>query len=359
MRDVTCVTESDSTATLPTTFHSTWKTRRGQVRYTSGARHPPLLWDGGRVDDRLLYHCMSDPLSLVPFALSARAGHLDMHKTAQLVAAGITLLQRSAPLVRALSGRRAGIFLPTSSAFLTALAACDGRGALVVHPFATAFDIAWQLADADVGAVFTTAALAPLLPAEFPTVLVDECPQFATVRARLRSSRVELGTHYGLLLEGAGDVDGRDEECLVMYGSPLVGASMSVSLTHRDVLAMARATAIATAITPADKVLAVLPYSNPRGFIEAGVAPLLAGARVATMEQFHAGTALERIVQERITLLSGDANMFAALTEAIDFREGQFRNHALRACRWIGLPPSEAVADGFFAMTGVKLQSAD
>lgn len=302
---------------------------------------------------------MPDPLSLVPFALSARAGLLDTHETRQLVAAGITLLQRSASLVRALSGRRAGIFLPTSSAFLTALAACDGRGALVVNPFATTFDIAWQLADANVGAVFTTTALAPLLPAEFPTVLVDECPQFATVRARLLSTRVELGTHYGLRLEGAADATGRDEECLVMYGSPLVGASTSVSLSHREMLAMARATALAAAITPADHVLAVLPYSNPLGFIEAGVAPLLAGARVTTMEQFDAGTALERIVHEHITLLSGDANIFAALTDAIDFREGEFRKHALRACRWIGHPPSEAVVERFFSMTGVEIQSAD
>lgn len=318
-----------------------------------------LARDGGREVERILCLRMPDPLSLVPFAIAARAGLLDTHETRQLVAAGVTLLQRSALLVRALSGRRAGIFLPTSSAFLTALAACDGRGALVVNPFATTFDIAWQLADADVGAVFTTAALAPLLPAEFPTVLVDECPQFATVRARLRSTHVELGTHFGLALEGADDAVGRDEECLVMYGSPLVGASMRVSLTHREVLTMARAVASATAITPADHVLAVLPYSNPLGLIEAGVAPLLAGARVATMEQFHAGTALERIAQEHITLLSGDANIFAALTEAIDFREGEFRNHALRACRCIGVPPSEAVMDRFFAMTGVELQSAN
>ena len=301
---------------------------------------------------------MPDPLSLFPFALAARHGRLDTFESQQLVAAGITLLQRSAPLVRAVSGRRAGIFLPTGPAFLTALAACDGRGALLVNPFATAFDIAWQLADANVGAVFTTTAFAPLLPAEFPTVLLDENPQFANVRARLRSTRVELGTHHGLVLEGDRDAEGQDEECILTYGSPMVGASMSVSLTHRDMLTMGHAAAGSVAMTNADHVLAVLPYSQPAALIEAGVAPLLAGARVSTMEQFHAGTALARIVHEHITLVSGDANIFAALTEAIDFRDGDFRNHQLRACRWIGTPPTEFVQERFLALTGVTLQSA-
>ncbi len=301
---------------------------------------------------------MPDPLSLLPFALAARRARLDTFESQQLVAAGLTLLQRSALLVRAMSGRRAGIFLPTGPAFLTALAACEGRGALLINPLATIPDIAWQLADANVGAVFTTKVFAPLLPAEFPTVLLDESPQFAHVRARLRSTRVELGTHHGLLLEGDRDAEGQDEECIVTYGTPLVSASMRVSLTHRDVLAMGHATAGAAAMTNADHVLALLPYSQPSGFIEAGVAPLLAGARVSTMEQFHAGTALAHIAHEQITLVSGNASIFAALTEAIDFRDGDFRNHQLRACRWTGTPPTEFVQERFYARTGVTLQPA-
>ncbi|NUR34387.1 MAG: hypothetical protein HOQ30_10285, partial [Gemmatimonadaceae bacterium] len=68
---------------------------------------------------------MSDPLSLLPLALAAGGGRVNEHEAQQLVAAGLTLLQRSAPLVRALAGRRSAILLPTSSAILTALAASE------------------------------------------------------------------------------------------------------------------------------------------------------------------------------------------------------------------------------------------
>ena len=104
---------------------------------------------------------MSDPLSLFPMALAAGGGRIDGLECQQLVAAGVTLLQRSAPLVRALSGRRAGILLPTGPAFITALAASDGRGAVLLSQGASPSDVAWQLSDADVGAVFTVSALAP------------------------------------------------------------------------------------------------------------------------------------------------------------------------------------------------------
>jgi hypothetical protein len=42
------------------------------------------------------------PLSLLPLALAAGGGRVDQYETQQLVAAGLTLLQRCAPLVRAL-----------------------------------------------------------------------------------------------------------------------------------------------------------------------------------------------------------------------------------------------------------------
>ena len=63
---------------------------------------------------------MTDPLSLLTLACAAAGGRVDDYEAAQLIAAGVTLLQRSAPLVRALSGRRSAILLPTSHAFLTA-----------------------------------------------------------------------------------------------------------------------------------------------------------------------------------------------------------------------------------------------
>ena len=66
---------------------------------------------------------MHDPLSLTSIAIAAAGGSIDGDAASVHVAAGLTLLQRAAPLVRALSGRRAAIMLPTSPQFLVALAA--------------------------------------------------------------------------------------------------------------------------------------------------------------------------------------------------------------------------------------------
>jgi hypothetical protein len=160
---------------------------------------------------------VSDPLALLPLALAAGggmvrvAGEPDGLPAPQLVAAGLTLLQRSAPLVRALAGRRSAILLPTAPAYLSALAASEGRGAVLLNPLASAREIAFQCSDADVGAVFTTSALAARVPAGLATVLLDEVPRTARVVTPVRTQDVDLGSHHGLTIEGERDVRGSDE----------------------------------------------------------------------------------------------------------------------------------------------------
>src|SRR3569833_1881416 len=114
---------------------------------------------------------MADPFSLFPLALAAHGGRVDDFPADQLVAAGVSLLQRSATLVRALSGKRSAILLPTSPQFFVALAASEGRGAVLINPLAARPEIEHQLRDATVGAVFTTSALAGRLPDNFTRVL--------------------------------------------------------------------------------------------------------------------------------------------------------------------------------------------
>src|SRR5919107_1181619 len=131
---------------------------------------------------------MTDPLALLPLALAAGGGRVDQYETQQLVAAGLTLLQRCAPLVRALQGRRAAVLLPTSPAFVTALAACVPDG--------------------------TT------------TGLLDGARRRARVLAGGRSTDVDLGAHFGLALEGEADPHGRDEEAAIVYTSAMAGRAL-------------------------------------------------------------------------------------------------------------------------------------
>lgn len=53
---------------------------------------------------------MSEPFALLPLAAAAAGGRVDGYEAAQLVAASLTLLQRSMPLGRALGGRRAEVY---------------------------------------------------------------------------------------------------------------------------------------------------------------------------------------------------------------------------------------------------------
>ena len=142
-------------------------------------------------------------MDLLTLRAAAGGGTIDGQPAGALVAAGFTLLQRSATVVRTLAGRRAAVLVPTSPQFLVALAASDGRGAVLINPLAAPAEVAAQLRDANVGAVFTVLALANRLPAGTVHVLLDDAPTTATVvAADGRTTLVDLGSHFGLLARG-------------------------------------------------------------------------------------------------------------------------------------------------------------
>ena len=218
--------------------------------------------DGGGV----IVHSV-DTLAL---RLAAAGGRIDDLPASQLVAAGFTLLQRSAPLVRLLARRRSGILLPLGPATVVALAASDGRGAVVLPMRASGSEIAALCSTHDVGAVFTTAAHRSLLPSSLGVVLLDQAPRTAVVcTPEGRELTVDLGSHVGLTVEGETDIPGRDEECLILP------AASDVGLTHRQLLAPERSRlgireGDAGAFGPDRRVLSEL------------LLPLLAGAAIGT-----------------------------------------------------------------------------
>jgi long-chain acyl-CoA synthetase len=307
---------------------------------------------------------VSNPLALLPLALAAGGGRIGIAGTEpssfleaqQLVAAGLTLLQRSAALVRVLSGRRSTILLPTSPTFLTALAASDGRGAVLVNPLAAPAEIAFQIRDADVGAVFTTSAFAPRLPADVPVVLLDDAPRTARVIASGATRDIDLGSHHGLVLEGERDAEGRDEEAAIVYTSAMRGTPLGAVLTHRNLLANARSTVEALAIAPEDHVLALLPFAHLFGLTVTGSAPLLVGARVSTMERFHPVRAAELLDASGITTIVGVPAVFHALLGAIERRGIDLRDSPLRLVVCGGAELPVALQDRWAEVTGVEMR---
>ena len=307
---------------------------------------------------------MSDPLALLPLALAAGGGRIaavgaapaDDFEVQQLVAAGITLLQRSALLVRALSGRRSAILLPTSPAFLTALAASDGRGAVLINPLAATAEIAFQCANANVGAIFTTMAFIARLPRDLTVVLLDDAPRSARVIGDGRTQDVDLGSHHGLALHGERDVDGRDEEAAIVYTSAMHGTPLGAVLTHRNLLANARSTSEALENTSSDHVLALLPFAHLFGLTGTCSAPLLTGARITTMDRFMPLKAGELIANGGITQVIGVPAVFLALLSAMTRRGLDIRGSALRLAICGGAPLPRALQDRWADATGQELR---
>ena len=303
---------------------------------------------------------MSDPLALVPLALAAGGGKIgaaggDEHDAQQLVAAGLTLLQRSAPLVRALRGKRSAILLPTSPLYLTALGASEGRGAVLVNPLAALPEIEHQCRDADVGAVFTVRALAARVPDGVPIVLLDEAPRTARVVTADRTQDVDLGSHHGLSIEGERDARGRDEEAVIVYTSAMRGVPLGAVLTHANLLANARSTVEAGAQTSGDDVLALLPFSHLFALTVACGSPLLAGARVRTMDRFNPVRAAE-LLGDGVTEVVGVPAVFNAMLAAIERRGVDLRSSALRLCICGGAVLPRDLQDRWADVTGVELR---
>lgn len=302
---------------------------------------------------------MSDPLSVVSLAAGSRGGRVDGVDAAQLVAAGLTLLQRSARLVRALSGRRAAILLPTSPQVITALAACEGRGAVLVNPLAAGPEIDYQFSDASVGALFTTEPMlrrsnCRALPDA--VVLLDDAPRTARVLVGGDEQVVDLGSHVGLDLAGDAAAEGRDEEAVIVYTSAMSGYAAGAILTHRNLISNAWATVDAAQLSPDDHSLAILPFSHMFGLVVSGIAPLLSGGRVTTMGRFNPIAAVEALATQDISVVVGVPAIFMGLLAALARRGGKLEAPALRLCICGGavLPPE--VQDMWFDATGVELR---
>lgn len=252
---------------------------------------------------------MSDPFALLPLALAAGGGRLNDVETGRAVAAGFTLLQRCAPLVRALAGKRAVAVLPAGPAFLCALAASDGRGLSWSDPNLPSAELHRRTREHRVGAVFTTRAYVATcreaFGPELPLVLLDEAPKHARVQiprdagasgdspaadAAGREIVVDLGSHFGLSVEGQREAEGRDEECL------LVGDR---ALSHRELLAEVRAFGVAAGLTPVDRTLTIMPTVDLDVFVAGVATPLFFGGAVYVTDAVDQDM-LDRIAPTRL-----------------------------------------------------------
>jgi hypothetical protein len=245
-----------------------------------------------------------DPLALLPYALAAGGGRVGPFSSAQLVAAGLTLLQRSAALVRALNGMRAGVLLDNGPAWVVALAASEGRGAVILHPGMTPVSLRAALTERRIGVVFTSTDLATLLPPECPHVTLDEAPARAQVVVGGQAVTVDLGAHFGLDLVGDTAVPGAEEECVIY-------ATSGQMLTHRALLAMARHAVASETFTPLDRTCTRVALSSP-GALPCGlIAPLLTGGMLDLSPIWPSNDLKENLQSPPFTKIVGHPEVIA------------------------------------------------
>jgi long-chain acyl-CoA synthetase len=129
-----------------------------------------------------------------------------------------------------------------------------------------------------------------------------------------------------VLLEEAGAMNGTtvpaaesasDSPALQQYSTGSTGQPKPVIRTQRQLLAEVDHYAATVRITPADRILAVVPMFHAHGFGNCLLAALMNGATLVVLETFNPREVLSVLASERITIYPGVPFMFKMLTETL------------------------------------------
>lgn len=138
--------------------------------------------------------------------------------------------------------------------------------------------------------------------------------------------RARVHAHLGpkLVADAVGDEEaewpgaaGADAPALILYTSGSTGEPKGAVLSHAALAFSSRSWAEPVmALTPEDRVLAVLPFSHSYGLNGALLAPLWAGATTVLLARFSPEEVLGAIARHRVTVFPGVATMFRRLLDS-------------------------------------------
>jgi len=138
--------------------------------------------------------------------------------------------------------------------------------------------------------------------------------------------RAQVLAHLGprLVVGAVGDDEAEwpgvaiaDSPALILYTSGSTGQPKGAVLSHPALAFSSRSWAEPVmALTPEDRVLAVLPLSHSYGLNGALLAPLWAGSAVVLLERFSPEEVLGAIARHRVTVFPGVATMFRRLLDS-------------------------------------------
>lgn len=300
---------------------------------------------------------MPPPLSLISLAMAAGGGTVNGIEVRQLVAAGVTMLQRCAPLVRTLAGARGALLLGSASDSVVALAACEGHGAVLLDPAWSAERIGAALEASGARVVFTRAEYAAGVPSGVALLSLDELPGHVRFSHGAMERRIDVGSHFGLTIEGEAS-EGSDEIAVVEIATDANGASEPRACTHRALLSAARAVALGVAIRENDVVSCLASLHDAAGIAAGLVAPAIAGARTLTMDGSNIQATIRALHAGGCTVIVSDARCIESIAHEL-IREGDSRTLApLRAAVVVGQSPPAESAELWERATGATLLHA-
>jgi len=118
------------------------------------------------------------------------------------------------------------------------------------------------------------------------------------------------------LLDGRPDAGAplaRADHAMMQFTSGSTGRPKGVLLTHGNLLANARGVLAHTGVTPADRLLHVMPLYHTNGINNQLVVPLLAGATLVLIERFRAEQTAAQIAQYGATYMTGVPTMYSRM----------------------------------------------
>jgi long-chain acyl-CoA synthetase len=145
-----------------------------------------------------------------------------------------------------------------------------------------------------------------------------------------------------------------DAPALVLYTSGSTGRPKGAVLSHAAVAAgNASWMGPVMALTPDDRVLAVLPLSHSFGINGALLAPLLAGACVVILERFSPEAGVEAVRAHQVSVFPGVATMFQRILDAPGWTRDDFAS--VRIALSGAAPCPWPLAEAWRMRTGVRI----
>jgi fatty-acyl-CoA synthase len=231
------------------------------------------------------------------------------------------------------SGDRLAVDLPNWPEWVVALLAAAYSGAVVVplDPSLTHHELRYQLRHAEVRAAFLPEGyggtdfvelydeLLPDLPELRALILVGQTDRWLDDRMYRFGDLVAKVPRRGLAPVAA---DAAGLPLAILYTSGTMGKPKGVALSHRNVLAAARAAVEALRHGGDDRALGAVPLFTIFGLHVVAVT-ITAGATLVLQERFDASRALELIRRERLTLVHGVPTMFELLMRDPSFQRAR------------------------------------